>query len=84
MTNTNRAALAVASIHAAHLAGALNEALASSGNDTGAPREVVTIIDDALRELHRIRERAVGESRRRLDVAIARSAALLGKARSAR
>ncbi len=77
MANTTRAVLAVASVHAADLAGALSEALAGSGHDTDTPAEVVDIIDDTLRQLHQIRERAIGESRRRLDAAMERSAALL-------
>jgi hypothetical protein len=44
----------------------------------------VAIIDDTLRELHQIRERAVVDSRCRLDAAMARSAALLSKARTVR
>jgi hypothetical protein len=83
MANT-RAVLAAASIHAADLAGALSEALARSGEDTATPGEVVAIIDDTLRELHQIRERAVVDSRCRLDAAMARSAALLSKARTVR
>jgi hypothetical protein len=77
MANPTRAALVVASVSAADLAGALSEALASSGRDTHAPAEVVDIIDETLRQLHQLRERAMGESRRRLDAAMERSAALL-------
>ena len=75
MANPTRAALAVASVHATCLAEALSEALASSGRDTNTPAEVVDIIDEALRELHEIRERSVIESRRHLDAAMERSAA---------
>lgn len=47
MANATRAVqLAVASVHAADLVGALSEALASSGHDTHTPAEVVDIIDD--------------------------------------
>lgn len=67
----------MASIHAADLAGALSEVLASSGHDTHAPAEVVDIIDETLRQLRQIRERSIGESRRRLGAAMERSAALL-------
>ena len=77
MANPTRAALAVTSVHATCLADALSEALASSGRDTHTPGEVVDIIDEALRQLHQIRERAVTESRRRLDAAMERSAVLL-------
>src|SRR5688572_8160755 len=84
MANTTRAALATASIHAVNLAAALSEALDSSGDHTATPREVADIIDDALRELHQIRQRAVAESRRRHDAAMARSAELLQKGRRAR
>lgn len=77
MANTPRAALASASTHSADLAGALSEALASSGQGTGTPGEVVEIIDDTLRQLPQIRQRAVSESRRRFDAAMERSAALL-------
>ena len=79
MANLTRAALAVASVHATCLAEALSEALASSGRATHTPAEVVDIIDEALRELHEIRERSVIESRRRFDAAMERSAALLDK-----
>ena len=79
MSNTTRAALAVASIHAADLAGALTEALSGSDErDTATPGEVVGLIDDTLRQLYKIRERAVGENRRRFDAAMRRSAELLG------
>jgi hypothetical protein len=79
MANTTQAqaALEVAAVHAADLTGALRKALARSGHDTHTPAEVVAIIDDTLRQLHQIRERAVGESRRRFDAAMERSAALL-------
>lgn len=77
MANPTRAALEVASVHAAQLADVLSDALAGSGRDTHTPGEVVGIIDETLRQLHQIRERAIGESRRRLDAAMERSAALL-------
>jgi hypothetical protein len=44
---------------------------------THVPREVAEVIDATLRELYRIRSRAVDESHRRMDAAMARSAALL-------
>ncbi|MDQ3974567.1 MAG: hypothetical protein M3276_09605 [Actinomycetota bacterium] len=62
MENPPRKMLAVASVHAACLADALSEALASSARDTQTPGAVVDIIDGTLRQLHQIRERAVGES----------------------
>jgi hypothetical protein len=71
-------------VHATCLADALSDALASSGRDTHTPGEVVDIIDGALRELHQIRERAVIESRRRLDAAMERSAELLDELTSRR
>jgi hypothetical protein len=71
MSNTTRAALAVASIHAADLAGALTEPVAGS-TDTATPGEVVSLIDDTLRQLHQIRELEVGENRRRFDAAMRR------------
>ena len=77
MSNLTRAALAVASIHAANLAGALTEALAGSP-DTATPGEVVDLIDNTLRQLHTIRELAVSEDRRRFAAAMRRSAELLG------
>ena len=79
MANTTRAALDLASICAADLVGSLSKALDSSGRDTATPGEVVAIIDDSLRQLYKIRERAIGESRRRLDAAMERSATLLSK-----
>jgi hypothetical protein len=84
MANSPGETLAAASVHAACLADALSEALASSGRDTHTPREVVDIIDGTLRQLHQIRDRAVGESRRRLDAAMERSAALLDEFRECR
>jgi hypothetical protein len=77
MEERTRAALADATAHAAGLADALDEALTGSGDDTHLPHEVAGIIDTTMRELHRIRSRAVDESRRRMDAAMARSAALL-------
>lgn len=77
MTHPPREALMLASVHAANLAGALSEALAGSGRDTHTPAEVVDIIDQTLRQLHEIRERAVDESHRRLDAAMQRSERLL-------
>jgi len=77
MAHPTRAALTMASVHAANLAEALSEALAGSGDDTHTPAEVVAIIDRTLRELHQIRAHAVGESRRRLDAAMQRSEQLL-------
>ncbi len=70
MTNNTRAALELASIRAAELVGALSKALDSSGRDTATPGEVVAIVDDTLRQLHKTREGAIGESRRRLDAAM--------------
>ena len=84
MVHPTRAALTRASVHAATLAEALGEALAGSGDDTHTPAEVVAIIDRTLRELHEIRARAVGESRRRLDAAMQRSEQLLKDARKRR
>lgn len=77
MAQSTRAALTRASVHAANLAEVLSEALDGSGHDTRTPAEVVDIIDQALRELHQIRARAVGESRRRFDAAMQRSEQLL-------
>lgn len=77
MTNTTHAALEMASTCAADLVGALSRALDSSGRDTATPGEVAAIIDDTLRQLHKVRERAVAESRRRVDAAMERSAMLL-------
>jgi hypothetical protein len=78
MADPNREALAAASAHAACVADALTDALdGSDTRDTRTPGAVVDIIDGTLRQLHQIRERAVGESRRRLDAAMERSAALL-------
>ena len=77
-------AVGAASVHAAHLVEALSEALASSVRDTKAPAEVVDIIDKTLRQLHGIREQAIGESRRRFDAAMERSAALLDESRKRR
>lgn len=57
---------------------------ASSGRDTHTPDEVVDIIDGTLCRLHQIRERAVGDSRRRLDAAMERTAALLDELRTRR
>ena len=79
MTNTTRAALQTASTHAVDLVGALSKALDSSGRDTATPGEVAEIIDDTLRQLHKVRERAVVESSRRVDAAMERSAELLEK-----
>lgn len=62
---------------AANLAEALSEALAGSGHDTRTPAVVLGTIDKTLREMHQIRARAVGESRRRLDAAMTRSEQLL-------
>jgi hypothetical protein len=84
MANPTRAALAVASVHATCLTDALSDALARSGRDTHTPGEVVDVVDGALRELHQVRERAVIESRRRLDAAMERSAALLDELNSRR
>lgn len=84
MANPTQKSLEVASVHAARLADALRDALASSGRDTRTPGEVVGLIDDTLRQLHQIRERAVGESRRRLDAAMERSASLLDELRKGR
>lgn len=85
MANPTQRSLEVASVHAACLADALRDALASSGRDTvGTPGEVVGLIDETLRQLHQIRERAAGESRRRLDAAMERSAALLDELRKRR
>ncbi len=84
MTNPTREALAVASAHAAGVAGAVTEALDGSDRDTHTPGAVIDIIDGTLRQLHQIRERAVGESRRRLDAAMERSAALLDELRTRR
>lgn len=77
MAQSTQAALTRASVHAANLAEALSEALEGSGHDTRMPVEVVDIIDQTLRELHQIRARAVGESRRRFDAAMQRSDQLL-------
>lgn len=79
MTNTTRAALEMASTRAADLVAALSSALDSSVRDTATPGEVAAIIDDTLRQLHKVRERAVVESRRRVDAAMERSAMLLGE-----
>lgn len=84
MANSPRETLAAASVHAACLAEALSDALASSGRDTRTPGEVADIIDATLPQLHQIRERAVGESRRRLDAAMERSATLLDELRKPR
>lgn len=84
MANPTREVLAAASAHAARVVDALSEALDSSDRDTHTPGAVVDIIDGTLRELHQIRERAVGESRRRLDAAMGRSAALLDELRARR
>ena len=84
MAKSTREALAAASAHAACVAEALTEALDGSDRDTHAPGAVVDIIDGTLRQLHQIRERAVGESRRRLDAAMERSAALLDELRERR
>ena len=65
MANPSREALAAAATHAAHVADALTAALDSSNPDTHTPGAVVDINDGTLRQLHQIRERAVGESRRR-------------------
>ncbi len=84
MSNPTRAALAAVSVQAGDLAEVLSHALVSSGHDTSVPGEVVAIIDQTLHELHQIRDRAIVESRRRLDAAMARSAALLEQARTTR
>lgn len=84
MANRTREALAVAAAHAARMADALTEALYGSDRDTHTPGAVVDIIDGTLRQLHQIRERSVGESRRRLDAAMERSAALLDESRQRR
>ena len=84
MADSRRETLAAASAHAACLADARNEALSNSGRDTHTPGEVVGIIDGTLRPLHQIRERAVGESRPRLDAAMERSAARLDELRTRR
>jgi hypothetical protein len=84
MANPTREVLAAATAHAARVAEALTEALDSSDRDTHTPGAVVDIIDGTLRQLHQIRERAVGESRRRLDAAMERSAALLDELRTRR
>jgi hypothetical protein len=82
--DTTRAALSDAATCAAGLVAALDEALAVSGDDTHAPRQVGEVIDATLRELHRVRNRAVGESRQRMDAAMTRSAALLRDRRRSR
>jgi hypothetical protein len=84
MANPPREPLTVASHQAACLADALSDALASSGRDTHTPGEVVDIIDVTLHQLHQIRERAVDESRHRLDAAMERSAELLNDVRTRR
>jgi ABC-type transporter Mla subunit MlaD len=84
MANSTGEVLAAASAHAACLADALTEALEGSDRDTHAPGAVVDVIDGTLRQLHQIRERAVGESRRRFDAAMERSAALLDELRTRR
>jgi hypothetical protein len=84
MANPTPEAFAAAAAHAARMADALTEALEASDRDTHTPGAVVDIIDGTLRQLHQIRERSVGESRRRLDVAMERSAALLDESRQRR
>ena len=84
MANSTRDALAAAAAHAGRMADALTDALNSSDRDTHTPGAVVDIIDGTLRQPHQIRERAVGESRRRLDAAMERSAALLDELRTRR
>ena len=76
--------MAAASVQAGDLAEAQSQALASSGPDTRVPGEVVAVIDQTLHERHRIRDGAIVESRRQLDAAMERLAALLDQARKTR
>lgn len=55
-----------------------------TGHRAQTPGAVVDIIDGTMRQLHQIRERAIGESRRRLDAAMERSATLLDEIRTRR
>lgn len=65
-----------------HLGGLLADVLGAlydgGVRDTAAPGQVVAFLDGATRLLHEVRQAAVGESRRRLDAAMKRSAELLG------